>query len=94
VGSGRRIQRTCPTLESSSFPFVTFKECQIRHHVVSDEVLLTWMEPGQFVNRPPRSGVDVYLVRDGAFTLGGLERHYLVMMRMAIHDEICPALRT
>jgi hypothetical protein len=42
----RRLEGTRPAFECPSLSFVAFEESQIRHHVVSNKMLLARMEPG------------------------------------------------
>src|SRR5689334_744082 len=50
------------------------------------------MKSRQFVHWPPCPRVDINLVRYIPSILDRLQWHYLVVMRMSIHDEFRPAL--
>src|ERR1700737_2418404 len=86
----RRPQRTRPTFESSALALVILKEAQIRHHVLTHELLLNCVKLSELVHGPPSPRVDIQSVHRLVGLLSRLERHNFIVVSMAIHDELCP----
>ena len=86
--SGRRRQSTGPRLERSPATLLVVEECQIRQHVVSDELLVLRIQSRQFVHAPPRTRVEVDLL-DGSLLgmVRDVERHNFVVVGVSVHKK-------